>query len=75
LSNQNTSSTPEWAANLANRLLAEASMDKPFWRVMADAIAGERERCAMIAEARKDLYRQDGKMACVEIASSIRTDS
>ncbi len=41
--------TPKWAEELANQLLREAPMDKPFWRVMADAVADERSRCAGVA--------------------------
>ena len=43
--------------------------------IVARAVMAEREKCALIAEARKPLYAttgHNGRLICSEVASSIR---
>lgn len=50
-----TDKPPQWAIDLANKLLKEAPDDWPLVEVMASAIAGERERAAVIVETMPEL--------------------
>jgi hypothetical protein len=43
--------------------------------IVARAVMAEREKCALVAEARKPLYAttgHNGRLVCSEVASSIR---
>ncbi len=48
-------SPPEWAANLTQRLLAEAPESMAFWEIMATALANERSRCAGVVRDYPDV--------------------
>jgi hypothetical protein len=52
-------------------LITDSGTDGPQ-KIVARALLAERERCAKTVEARADLYGDNGKLICREIASSIR---
>lgn len=49
------------------------NLAKAVSRTIQAAVEDERERCAQVAEARKALYSEAGKLVCSEVASSIRS--
>ncbi len=73
-----TDTTPTWAIDLAHKLLNEAPENLPFWQIMANAIADERERCASKAydawatEDWNDI-EEETRVTCRAVANAIRS--